>query len=248
MQARSPRRPLVSIVIPARDEAGAIGPLLHEVVEGPLAPPIEVIVVDDGSSDGTADAVRSAGLRQVRLIRHKVPGGKSWAIRAGALAARADIIVTMDGDGQNDPRFLADLVAPLLGDPAVGLVAGQRTARHDGWRKKMVSQIANRARRALLADDTRDTACGLKAMRRDAFLLLPFFDNNHRFYPALFLREGWKVAHVPVADRPRRAGRSKYGVIDRALVGIPDLLGVWWLRRRSVSRPVAAEVSEFVDE
>ncbi|MEM7695139.1 MAG: glycosyltransferase family 2 protein [Pseudomonadota bacterium] len=243
----SARRPLISIVIPARDEVGAIAAVLAEVSSGPLTAPFEMIVVDDGSTDGTADAAAAAGVASVRVLRHTVPGGKSRAIRAGALAARGDILVTIDGDGQNDPAFLQDLVAPLIADPAVGLVAGQRNRRHDGIVKKLVSRVANRIRRAMLADDTRDTACGLKAMRRDAYLLLPFFDNNHRFFPALFLREGWQIAHVAVADRPRTSGRSKYGVLDRALVGVPDLLGVWWLRRRSATRPVADEVSELID-
>ncbi|MEM0909145.1 MAG: glycosyltransferase family 2 protein [Pseudomonadota bacterium] len=248
MQARTPRRPLISIIIPAKDEEGAIGPLLDEILAGPLAEPLEIIVVDDGSTDRTAQVVARCGHEEVRLLQHKVSGGKSRAVRAGALAARGEILVTIDGDGQNDPKFLADLVAPLLSDPKVGMVAGQRTARHDGVVKKTVSKMANRLRRAMLADDTRDTACGLKAMRREPYLLLPFFDNNHRFYPALFMREGWQIAHVAVADRPRTSGQSKYGVLDRALVGVPDLLGVWWLRRRSAARPAAVEVAELVDD
>lgn len=242
MQARLPSGPAVSIIIPAKDEAGSIAGLLAEIAAGPLAVPFEIIVVDDGSTDGTDDAVLSSPAPNVRLLRHGTSGGKSRAIRTGALAAGAEIIVTMDGDGQNDPRHLADLVAPLFEDPTVGLAAGQRTRRHDGWRKKLVSRVANRMRRAMLADDTRDTACGLKAMRRAAYLMLPFFDNNHRFFPALFLREGWRIAHVAVADRARVSGVSKYGVLDRALVGLPDLLGVWWLRRRSTARPDAVEV------
>lgn len=243
MQARTSLTPAISIIIPAKDEAGAIAALLHEIAGGPLALPFEAIVVDDGSSDGTAAAALAEGLPFVRVLRHETSGGKSRAIRAGALAARAPILVTLDGDGQNDPRFLATLVEPLLRDPAIGIVAGQRTRRHDGWRKKTVSRLANRLRRALLSDDTVDTACGLKAMRRDAYLALPFFDNNHRFLPALFLREGWGIAHVPVADRPRATGQSKYGVLDRALVGLPDLLGVWWLVRRAATRPNATEMT-----
>ncbi|ORE95376.1 putative glycosyltransferase [Stappia sp. 22II-S9-Z10] len=234
--------PVVSILIPAKDEAGAIADVLREIAASSLAEPCEMIVIDDGSGDGTAEAALSSGLPNVRVLQHAVSGGKSRAIRAGAMAARGRILVTVDGDGQNDPQFLAALVAPLLADPAIGVVAGQRTRRHDGWRKKLVSKIANRMRRAMLADDTRDTACGLKAMRRDAYLTIPFFDNNHRFYPALFMREGWKVGHVDVADRPRVHGQSKYGVLDRALVGLPDLLGMWWLRRRAKSRPEAREV------
>lgn len=248
MHAGKPRAPLVSVIIPAKDEAGAIVDLLREIRDGAIAVPFEIIVVDDGSTDGTGEAVRRAGLPDVKVLRHEVSGGKSRAIRSGVLAARGEIIVTVDGDGQNDPQYLAGLIAPLLADPTVGLVAGQRTARYDGVAKKTVSKIANRMRRTLLADDTRDTACGLKAMRRAPYLLIPFFDNNHRFFPALFMREGWKIAHVPVVDRPRTSGSSKYGILDRALVGLPDLLGVWWLRRRSARRPVAVEIPERVDE
>jgi len=249
MQARSAPRPEVSIIIPARDEAEALPDLLLEIAAHGIPWPHEVVVVDDGSSDGTGDAVRALELPFVRLLRHETSGGKSRAIRSGALAARGALVVTMDGDGQNDPRFLPDLLAPLRRDPTLGLVAGQRTRRHDGWAKKGVSRLANRMRRALLYDDTHDTACGLKAMRRDAYLLLPFFDNNHRFLPALFLREGWKITHVSVEDRPRTAGRSKYGIFDRALVGLPDLLGVWWLRKRAASQPAAVEIlPEIVDD
>ncbi|WP_420392874.1 glycosyltransferase family 2 protein [Acuticoccus sp.] len=243
MQARLTVSPAVSIVIPARDEAGAIASLLAEIEASPLGEPYEIVVVDDGSTDGTAAAAMASGVANLRVLRHAVAGGKSRAIRAGALAACGDIIVTVDGDGQNDPRHLSDLVEPLLADPRVGIVAGQRIRRHDGWAKKAGSRLANRMRRALLADDTRDTACGLKAMRRAPYLALPTFDNNHRFLPALFLYDGWRIAHVPVADRPRTTGRSKYGMVDRALVGLPDLLGVYWLRRRSACRPTVVEVT-----
>lgn len=242
MHARSADSPTLSIVIPAKDEAGSIGDVLREIASGPLSAP-EIVVVDDGSSDGTAEAVSAAGVAGVRLMRHSASAGKSRALRTGIRAARGDIIVTMDGDGQNDPQYLNALVAPLLDDPKVGLVAGQRAARHDGAVKKMSSRIANRVRRAMLKDDTRDTACGLKAMRRSAYLTLPFFDNNHRFFPSLFLREGWAIAHVDVADRVRHSGVSKYGMWDRLAVGVPDLLGVWWLTRRARSRPVETEIS-----
>ncbi|XWN29666.1 MAG: glycosyltransferase family 2 protein [Devosia sp.] len=241
MQARTESRPLYSIIIPARDEAGAIAALIEELSQCALPRPFEIIVVDDGSADGTGDVVRALANPLVRLVRHDRSAGKSRAIRTGAEVALAPILLTVDGDGQNDPQYLPALVAPFATEPTVALVAGQRAARHDGWRKKAVSRMANKMRRALLADATRDTACGLKAMRREVFLALPFFDNNHRFYPALVLREGWQVAHVDVVDRPRTAGQSKYGVLDRALVGLPDMLGVWWLRRRNAGRPKVHE-------
>ncbi len=232
--------PTFSILVPALDERENLPDLIAEIGHAGLPAPFEVIVVDDGSTDGTAEALAALGPGYpfLRLVRHERPAGKSAAIRTGARHARGAILITIDGDGQNDPRFLAPLAAPLLEDEAVALVAGERSVRSDGPVKRLASRIANGVRRALLSDDTRDAACGLKAVRREVYLALPFFDNNHRFLPALVRREGYRIAHVPVENRPRRHGRSKYGILDRALVGLPDLLGVWWLvrRRRAVER------------
>ena len=158
-------------------------------------------------------------------------------------AARGKLVATLDGDGQNDPAFLPALI-DALGDAnsRIGLVAGQRVGRKDTGFKKLQSRIANAVRGAVLRDGTRDTGCGLKAFRRDAFLALPYFDGLHRFLPALMRREGFDIAYVDVVDRPRRAGVSNYGLFDRLWVGIMDLCGVWWLIRRKRAVPVVTEV------
>jgi hypothetical protein len=152
------------------------------------------------------------------------------------------VVVTLDGDGQNDPVFLPALVAAIERDPAVGLVAGQRVGRKATGFKKLQSRIANAVRGAVLRDGTRDTGCGLKAVRRDVFLALPYFDGLHRFLPALVRRDGYRVAYVDVVDRPRLTGISNYGMWDRLWVGILDLMGVWWLVRRKKRVPQVSEV------
>jgi dolichol-phosphate mannosyltransferase len=159
-------------------------------------------------------------------------------------AARAPLIVTLDGDCQNDPSFIPAMVRALeSGGARVGLVAGQRVGRRDSRFKRLQSRIANAVRGAILRDGTRDTGCGLKAFRRETFLALPYFDGVHRFLPALVRRDGYEVAYVDVIDRPRLHGRSNYGFWDRLWVGILDLAGVWWLIRRRKRIPRIAEVT-----
>jgi hypothetical protein len=126
--------------------------------------------------------------------------------------------------------------------PRIGLVAGQRVGRKDTGFKKFQSRIANAVRGSVLRDGTRDTGCGLKAFRRDAFMALPYFDGLHRFLPALMRREGYEIGYVDVTDRPRGAGVSNYGMWDRLWVGILDLAGVWWLIRRKRRVPEVSEV------
>jgi hypothetical protein len=156
------------------------------------------------------------------------------------LAARGKIIATLDGDGQNNPAYISELVSTLeAGGPALGLVAGQRVRRR-GLLKQMQSAVANAVRRWLLRDGTRDTGCGLKAFYRDGYLMLPYFDALHRFMPALMKREGYLIAHIDVVDRPRHAGRSKYGMMNRLWIGIVDLFGVMWLLHRC-SRPARCD-------
>jgi len=238
--------PDVSIVVPARNEAGNIGPLIDGIAAACSGrADFEIIVVDDGSTDATADTVRGkAGLLPcLRLIRHDVSGGQSAAVHSGVRAARGHIVCTLDGDGQNPPEELPKLFQPLLADGSgrIGLVAGQRVGRRDSWSKKAASRFANGLRGWLLRDGTRDTGCGLKGFRRDAFLALPYFNHMHRFLPALFARDGWQIVHVDVAHRPRGAGRSNYSNLQRGLVGIVDLFGVAWLMRRR-KKAVATEI------
>jgi dolichol-phosphate mannosyltransferase len=236
----------LSIVIPARNEAENIIALVNGI-DAALASlaPFEIIVVDDGSTDNSVAVLteRALSMPHLRIIRHDQSAGQSAGVHSGVLAARSPIICTLDGDGQNPPEELPKLAAPLLGDATglIGLVAGQRVDRQDTLSKKFASRFANGLRAWILKDNTRDTGCGLKAFRRDAFLRLPYFDHMHRYLPALFARDGWQIAHVDVSHRPRGAGRSNYSNIQRALVGIVDLAGVaWLLRRRKKARVLEA--------
>jgi glycosyltransferase involved in cell wall biosynthesis len=237
--------PAVSVIVPVRNEAENIAPLLGEIVaalDGQW--PFEVIYVDDGSNDGTAGELARLKTQHpfLRRLRHVQSCGQSAAVRSGVRAARAPLVVTLDGDGQNDPAFLPALVRALeAGGPRMGLIAGQRIGRKASGFKKLQSRIANAVRGAVLRDGTRDTGCGLKAFRRDLFLSLPYFDGLHRFLPALMRREGYEVGYVDVVDRPRAHGVSNYGMWDRLWVGILDLAGVWWLIRRKKSVPQVSE-------
>jgi dolichol-phosphate mannosyltransferase len=226
----------VSIVVPVKDEAGNVVPLAREIAAALAGERYEAIFVDDGSSDATAAELLSLrGEMPIRVLAHARNLGQSRAVRTGVRAARAPIVVTLDGDGQNDPADIAKLLASFRGaatNPDLGMVAGEREKREDSWKKRMASRYGNRVRRWLLADNAKDTGCGLKLFRREAFLALPYFDHMHRYLITLMMREGYDVRFMPVGHRPRGAGRSKYGVWDRAWVGISDLLGVIWLKRR----------------
>jgi dolichol-phosphate mannosyltransferase len=237
--------PAVSVVVPVRNEAGNVAPLVDEIVCA-LGDEraFEIVYVNDGSTDATADELKALmGSRPyLRQVRHAQSCGQSAAVRTGVAAARAPVVVTLDGDGQNDPAFIPALLKALdAGAPKIGLIAGQRVGRKDTGFKKFQSRIANAVRNAVLRDGTRDTGCGLKAFRRDVFLRLPYFDGLHRFLPALVRREGYGIGYVDVVDRPRRAGVSNYGLWDRLWVGILDLAGVWWLIRRRKRVPEVLE-------
>ena len=240
----------VSIVIPAKNEAENIGQLVGDIALA-CAPLVdhEIIVVDDGSDDGTAEVLRRLMHERpnLRVLRHDRSGGQSAAVHSGVLAARGNVICTLDGDGQNPPAELPKLFQPLLtaGSESVGVVAGQRVGRRDTLSKRLASRFANGLRGWLLGDGTRDTGCGLKAFRRDAYLALPYFDHMHRYLPALFSRDGWEVRHVDVSHRARQAGISNYNNFQRGLVGAVDLFGVLWLiRRKKKARAVEAGSAE----
>jgi dolichol-phosphate mannosyltransferase len=233
----------ISVVIPARNEAANLR-LLADEVYAVLAPlgTFELIVIDDGSTDDTQSTLQAMAPSRpwLRLIRHERSAGQSAAIRTGIRGAKAATIATLDGDGQNDPRYLPDMIKILEQGPAtLGLVQGQRQKRTDTPFKRWQSRLANGVRGRILRDGTRDSGCGLKVFRRDAYLALPYFDALHRFMPALFIREGYMLAHVDVVDRPRGAGQSNYSSFKRAKQAIYDLAGVWWLiRRRRPSPPI----------
>lgn len=240
----------ITVVVPALNEAGNIGRLVAEIYETVPRPTLaEVIVVDDGSDDATPDEVKAliaAGDHPgLRLIRHASRCGQSVAMRTGITAANSPVIATIDGDGQNDPsdipKLLTHLSAP--GSGGVALVGGWRKDRKDTGAKRFASRAANKIRDWVLRDDCPDTACGIKVYWRDAFMRLPFFTSMHRFLPALFLTYGHKVEYVPVNDRPRQAGKSKYTNLVRAIVGLYDLFGVSWLRRRTRVPVVVEEIA-----
>ncbi|MEM6616948.1 MAG: glycosyltransferase family 2 protein [Pseudomonadota bacterium] len=241
------QRPDLSVIIPAKNEAENLPDLLSEIEDALRADlAFEVLVVDDGSDDHTEAVVRDhmAERPWLRLIKHDRSAGKSAAVRSGAFAATGEFVVTLDGDGQNNPADVPRMIE-ILKEPntRVALVAAERVGRTDTVIKKLASRFANSLRSAVLHDKTRDTANGLKAMRRDAYLRLPFFDTMHRFFPALIVREGFEVGHIDVVDRPRRHGQSKYGILDRALVSIGDMVGLFWLIRRRKIIP-AVEIVE----
>jgi dolichol-phosphate mannosyltransferase len=238
----------VSIVVPVRNEAENVAPLIAEIAAALDRRWVyEIICVDDGSTDATGERLAAVMQQRgnLRRIRHTISSGQSAAVRSGVRAARGAIVATLDGDGQNNPAFLPDLIAAVEnGGNRIGLAAGQRVGRKDTGFKKMQSRIANGVRDAILRDGTRDTGCGLKAFPREVFLMMPYFDGLHRFLPALVRREGYEIAYVDVIDRPRRSGVSNYGFFDRLWIGIMDLAGVWWLIRRKKPTPVATEVSQ----
>src|ERR1700691_1584216 len=226
----------VSIVVPVRNEAENVSPLVAEItaaLDGRWA--YEIIYVNNVSTDATAERLEALMKQHgnLRQLRHATSSGQSAAVRSGVRAARGAIVATLDGDGQNNPAFLPDLISAIeRGGDRVGLAAGQRVGRKDTGFKKIQSRIANGVRNAILRDGTRDTGCGLKAFRREVFLAMPYFDALHRFLPALVRREGFDIGYVDVVDRPRHSGVSNYGFFDRLWVGILDLAGVWWLISR----------------
>ncbi|MFD2190436.1 glycosyltransferase family 2 protein [Pistricoccus aurantiacus] len=232
----------LSVIVPAKDEAENLPGLLDEIAAALTGTVYEILVVDDGSSDATWPLLcrRATVDARLRPLRHLESAGQSTSLWQAAWHARGDWLATLDGDGQNDPADIPRLLNVAMNSDLV-LVAGHRVARQDSRLKRLSSRTANRVRATLLKDATPDTGCGLKLIRRDAFLTLPYFDHMHRFLPALVQAQGGRCRSVSVNHRPRRAGQSKYGLHDRLWVGLVDMLGVLWLQRRC-RLPVTLEV------
>ncbi len=239
---RSLAQPRLSVVIAVYNEAENVASVLDELTTAlDRLQPFEVLFVDDGSTDATAERIAALAEAHpgLRLLRHDRRCGKTAALRTGIAAARADWIATMDGDGQNDPADIPEMLALGLAAPNAGptgaapLVAGIRVRRHDTLSRRIATRFANGLRQAVLADHCPDTGCGLKAFRRDDFLRLPAFEGMHRFLPALFQAYGHPLLCKTVSHRARLRGQSKYTNLGRALVGVGDMLGVIWLRRRT---------------
>lgn len=234
--------PALSVVLPMHDEAGNAGALVREVAaalgEGLSGLAFEIVAVDDASNDATHAELLAAkaDLPSLRVLRHAENAGQSRAVRTGVLAARAPVVATLDGDGQNPPADIPALYRALTRPDAPALLAmigGERQGRQDTRRKRAASRAANAVRRRVLRDEAADTGCGLKVFRRGAFLRLPYFDHCHRYLPALMRREGFETEFLPVSHRPRTAGRSKYTNLGRGAVAVRDLMGLTWLLSRS---------------
>ncbi|MCK5876420.1 MAG: glycosyltransferase family 2 protein [Candidatus Marithrix sp.] len=235
--------PNLSVIVPIYNETDNIIPLISEIqaaLDGVID--YELIYVDDGSTDNSWQILKSINLSKLRIIRHQESYGQSVAILTGVKAADAGWIITLDGDGQNDPADIPALISIQIDNPEITAIIGWRRVRQDNWIKRKASRIANTIRRFLLKDYALDTGCGLKLFTQAAYLELPQFNHIHRFLPALLLRAGCKVIACEVNHRPRNKGESKYGIFDRLGIGIIDILGVMWLQRRSCKAEIVEEI------
>lgn len=232
------RSPILSVVAPMHNEAGNAARLAEEIYAVLKDRDHEIILVNDASTDATLEELTAAkaDVPTLRVVSHRANAGQSRAIRTGVICARGQVVCTLDGDGQNPPEHIPALVDGLLREDApvaLGMVAGRRVGRQDSAAKKFASRLGNGIRKRLLNDDADDTGCGLKAFKREAYLLLPFFDHQHRFLPALMKREGFIVEFADVTHRARVAGRSKYTNLGRLFASLSDMVGIMWLNSRS---------------
>lgn len=220
------------------NEAGNAANLVREIYDVLKDRDHEIICVNDASTDETLQELeaKKSSIPTLRVVTHHANAGQSRSIRTGIIAAKGHVVCTLDGDGQNPPEFIPALVDQLVRDDRnekLAMVAGRRVGRQDSQAKKLASKLGNGIRKSLLNDDADDTGCGLKAFRRDAYLLLPFFDHQHRFLPALMKREGFLIEFADVGHRPRLAGKSKYTNLGRLFASLSDMLGMMWLNSRA---------------
>lgn len=236
----------VSVILPVYNERENLGPLLQEITEALAGVSHEIIAVDDASTDGSAETLGALAVEKptLKLLRLRTHAGQSAACAAGFGAARGDIIVTMDADGQNDPTDVPALLNALADDPTLAAAVGYRVVRQDSRWKLVQSRIANAVRNWITGDSIRDTGCSLKAIRTDVVDRLPRFNGMHRFLPTLVRQGGGRVVEIPVSHRPRLWGESKYGIWNRGFRGLRDALGVRWLSRRALAYAVMEETAE----
>ncbi len=243
----SAKHPEISVLVPVMNEAGNIRPLIDEIVAVFAGRAFEIIYIDDASTDQTARELSDAlaEIPQLIVLTHERRAGQSAALRSGLAVSNAPLIAVLDGDGQNVPADFPALEQALLSiRPAQGMAGGVRVNRKDSWLRRRASGFARMMRQNLLNDSHPDSGCGLKIIDRAIFLNLPYFNHMHRFMPSLVVGEGGQALAVPVSHRPRGAGSSKYGNLDRLVVGIADMFGViWLLRRRSRAGTVSVQQS-----
>ena len=228
----------LSVVVPVYNEEENAGPLAAEIAAALDGTAYEMIFINDCSTDSTLDVLTALKkkYKTLRVLSHRQNAGQSRGVRTGVLHAKGEFIATLDGDGQNDPADIPALFAQITRADApenLALVGGRRAKRKDTWAKRAASRFGNGVRKWLLKDEADDTGCGLKVFRRDAFLLLPYFDHIHRYIPALMLREGYAIEFADVGHRNREFGVSKYTNFGRLVVSVADLRGVIWLRKRA---------------
>ena len=233
----------LSLVIPVYNERDNLAPLIGEIERALEGTRFEIVFVDDGSSDGSLEALKvlKRGHPALHIVSFAANAGQTAAFAAGFQAARAPVIVTLDADGQNDPADIPAMVDALASSGATA-VAGYRVDRHDSRWKLVQSRIANAVRNRLNRETIRDTGCSLKAFRAPALRALPLFNGMHRFLPTLVKLQGGTVAEVPVHHRPRRSGRTKYGMWNRVFRSLADAFAVRWMQRRALRYRVTEEL------
>jgi len=227
-KSASQKTPILSVVVPVYNEAENVTQLVEEIAQSQQGQAFEMIFINDASSDGTLDVLTELKKvhPQLRVLNHRANAGQSRAVRTGVLAAKSDLIATLDGDGQNNPADIPKLFNQMTRADApdnLALVGGRRQGRQDSQAKLWASRFGNGIRKKLLKDQADDTGCGIKVFKREAFLRLPYFDHIHRYIPALMLREGYEIEFADVSHRPRIAGSSKYTNLGRLKVSIADL-------------------------
>lgn len=234
----------ISVVIPFYNEEESVELVCREIFDvfsQHVESSWELILVDDGSKDKTADIMDRIAQKndKIRAIHIHQNSGQSAALEAGFRVARGDYIATLDGDGQNDPRDILNLFEEMM-NRDVDMMCGIRQNRADNYIRRLSSRIANTVRSSVLRDNISDVGCSIRVFRRTCLERIRFFRNAHRFFPALFIMAGFTVAEIPVNHRARKFGRSKYGggINSRLWVGLADLAGVYWLRRRSLNYKV----------